>query len=354
MQLLNRKPDEIEDYNLVDIPPEDDDHLWIDPKRREFAETMSGEETPVESMMGDTPGRYLSDKMSRKSKWNKDTTKTVNEDNINIDLDSQKETVKLGSTFQPGSVISSKKTKRLTSARVIGRKPDKKAEKVKGVYVKQDGFVKDVPFYFSQLPINQDSKRNTPMRRKLKKRGPHDSSLRKIYGNVDPFLYKDDSSVTGVRLDKVINLKDKKYSNPFHLAESAEIEGRLKMENTDDDFDSEMNRQSRLDKIPPKYQERSIFRDTSMKNRLNDLEDIYTTKLKQKEEEMNGRKTQYNSRIRKIGNNQHSNTITRNIFTAETTSMGSGHIKSRKSKIPNENRVENITKNMKNEDGGWF
>ena len=300
MQLLNRKPDEIEDYNLVDIPPEDDDHLWIDPKRREFAETMSGEETPVESMMGDTPGRYLSDKMSRKSKWNKDTNKTVHEDNINIDLDSQKETVKLDSTFLPGSVKSSKKTKRLTSARIADHKFDRKANKVSGINVKQDGFVKDVPFYFSQFPANQESKRNTPLRGKQKKRGPYDSSLRKIYGNVDPFLYKEDSSVTGVRLDKVINLKEKKYTNPFHLAESAEIEGRVKMENTDEELDSEMNRYSRYDKIAPKYPERSIFRDTSMKNRLNDLEDIYSTKLKQKEEEMNGRKTQHNLRLRNV------------------------------------------------------
>ena len=35
-----KKPDEIEDYKIVGIPSEDNDHLWIYPKRREFAEKM--------------------------------------------------------------------------------------------------------------------------------------------------------------------------------------------------------------------------------------------------------------------------------------------------------------------------
>ena len=59
----------------------------------------------------------------------------------------------------------------------------------------------------------------------------------KIYEDVGPFLYKDDSSVTDVILDKFISLKDKKYSNPFHLPESDEIKGRLKFENIYDEFD---------------------------------------------------------------------------------------------------------------------
>ena len=40
--------------------------------------------TTEETMMGDAPGRYLSDIMSRESKWNKYDTKTVNKDSINI------------------------------------------------------------------------------------------------------------------------------------------------------------------------------------------------------------------------------------------------------------------------------
>ena len=66
---------------------------------------------------------------------------------------------------------------------------------------------------------------------------------------------------------------------------------------------------------------------------------------------MNGREAQYNSRVRKIKNNQHSSSKLRNVFASETNIMGSDKNKSRKSKIPNENWVGN---NIKNEDGECF
>jgi len=350
MQLLNNQPDKVEKYHMDNLPPEDDDHIWMDRKGRDLADTMSGDETPVESMMGETPGKYLKEKKEKKASKHRPKTRTIHEDNINIDLDSQKETVKLDSTMHPGSIRSSNKTKRLISARVKG------FPKEKGVDTMIDGFVKDLPFYFNGMPNIHDSIRNTPKmnKRRLKKKGKHDSSLRKIYGNIDPFLYKNDSAASGVRLDKVTNLKDKKQDN-FRLAESTEIEGRLNAANTDEELESDLYRNSRLDRVPSRYKERSTLGETSIKTKLNDLEDIYYNKKKKHDNEFSvGRKTHYDSRLSKIGQ-KNSNTITRNMFTAETSSLGSGNIKAKKNKKPNDSRpsVDYVLKHRGLEEGGW-
>jgi hypothetical protein len=242
-QLLNTKPDDLEDYNIEDIAPEDDDHIWIDPKGKDLPETMSGDETPIESMMGETPGRYL-----------KDNGKTIYEDNIDVDVDSQKETVKLDSKDRIMSGKSSNRTKRMISARVKGAK-------FKGdtMATTNDGFVRDVPFYFNQMPLypRPNSKRNTPRghrgrfkRRKNKmKKHPGDSSLKKIYGNIDPFLYKDESLDKDARLDKVTNIQNKTTGNLMKLAVSADVDNRLHGTNTDEDLDSNLYHHSRIDKI---------------------------------------------------------------------------------------------------------
>lgn len=352
MQLLNARPDRIEDYNLADIAPEDDDHIWMDPKGRDFAETMSGDETPVESMMGETPGRYMPDKMSRKGKRKGGKKSTINEENINIDLESQKDTVKFGSTVRPGS-IKSNRTKRLISARVDqysrGDRPD----------TMHGGFVRDVPFYMNQVPVMIESRKGSPKgRRRLKKKGPHDSSLKRIYGNIDPFLYKDDSATLGVRLDKVTNLKDKKFTDPFRLAESAEVQGRLAMMNSDEEITSDLYRNSRLERVPSKYRDKSVFGETTIKSRLNDLEEIYNKRGKANESEMMGRKTQYNSRPN-IMAQKNATSLTRNVFTAESSRMESGPLKAsnkgKRKKNANLGRpsVDHVLKPRGIEEGGW-
>ena len=344
-QLLKRKADEFEDFRVENIASEDENQTWMKHKRKELADTMSGEETPVESMVEDSPGHYLSEKMSRKSKQTK-TNKTIHEDNINIDIVSQKETMKFDSTFRPESVKFSRKAKRLTSARVKGPKNDVRPEKI------FDGFIRDTPLYFNQIPVYPESRRDSPKRKKLQKKGHHDSSLNRIYGNIDPFLYKDESTLSGIRLDKVVNLKDKKNSNQMHLAESAEVETKFKYDGTDEELDSEINRFSGMDRVPSKYKDKGLHRDTSMKNRLNELEDIYTSKMKQKEEEMQGRKTQYNSRIKNIGY-KNSNTITRNMFHTDK-SIESDQVRTKKKKgRPVGKTGEYVLKHRKLEDGGW-
>lgn len=346
MQLLNTKPDPIEKYNMDDLPPEDDDHIWADRKGKDLADTMSGDETPVESMMGETPGRYIQEKKNRRMIQSRGTTKTIHEDNINIDLDSQKDTVKLGSTIHHGSNKSSRKTKRLISARV----KDPKQFRPQGAETMIDGFVRDLPFYFNGMPNLHDSLKNTPKRKRLRKKGPHDSSLKKIYGNIDPFLYKDESKASGVRLDKVVNIR--KNEN-FRLAESADIENRLQGANTDEELDSEFYRNSKFERIPSRYKDKSTLGETTIKTKLNDLEDIYQHK-KKREYDSVGRKTQYNSRLNKL-NQKNTNTITRNMFTAETSSMISDKIKSKKDKRPYDSRpsVDYVLKHRGIEEGGW-
>ena len=321
MQLLNTKSDPVEKYHEEEMSPEDDRHIWMDQKGRDLAEAMSGDETPVESMMGETPGRHLQQKKNKRMSFNNNNTKTINEDYINIDLDSQKNTVKLESTFRPGSIKSSNKTKRLISARV------KNTKRPQGVDTMIDGFVKDIPFYFNGMPNNvQDSSvRNTPkqVRKKLRKKGPHDSSLKKIYGNIDPFLYKDESRNSGVRFDKVIHLNNNRRADNFRLAESTEIDAKINDINIDEEIDSEIYRNSHLDRYPSKYKERTTLGETSIKNKLDDLEDIYHTESKHKREsDRAGHKSHYSTRINKLGPyNENSNTITRNMFSAETNSM---------------------------------
>ena len=358
MQLLNTKSDPVEKYHEEEMPPEDDRHIWMDQKGRDLAETMSGDETPVESMMGETPGRHLQQKKNKRMSLDNNNTKTINEDNINIDLDSQKDTVKLESTFRPGSIKSSNKTKRLISARV------KNTKRPQGVDTMIDGFVKDIPFYFNGMPNNvQDSSvRNTPkqVRKKLRKKGPHDSSLKKIYGNIDPFLYKDESKNSGVRLDKVIHLNNNRRADNFRLAESTEIDAKINAINTDEEIDSEMYRNSHLDRLPSKYKERTTLGETSIKTKLNDLEDIYHTKSKLKREsDSAGHKSHYNSRLNKLGPyNKNSNTITRNMFTAETSSMISdkkhkNHSKKARKGYQNRPSLDNGLKHRGLEEGGW-
>jgi hypothetical protein len=348
MQLLHGKPDHIEGYSVADLPPEDDDHIWIDPKGKDFAETMSGEETPVESIMGETPSRYMQGKGWRRKGKRKTKESTINEEGINLDLESQKETVKLDSTMRPGTNKSSVRTKRLISARVnqFGR-----GERPGTTY---DGYIRDVPFYMNQAVVIPDSNKNSPKgRRRLKKKGPHDSSLKRIYGNIDPFLYKEDSSNMGVRLDKVTNLKGKMNADPFKLAESAEIQGKLGMIGSDDEIDSDYYRNSRLDRVPSKYKDRSTFGDTTMKTKINDLEEIYNRKLKHNDSELLGRKTQYSSKMKNPG--KATNTITRNVFTAEMSGMGSGMQKSRKKKMKNSRpSVDQVLKPRGIEEGGWI
>lgn len=346
MQLLNRKPDELEDFRLENIVPEEEDQAWLKPKRHhDIADTMSGEETPVESLVDDSPGHYLSDKVSKKSKQTR-TNKTINEDNINIDIVSQKETMKFDSTFRPDSVKIPQKSKRLISARVKEPKNEFKPDRV------LDGFIRNTPVYFNQIPAYPDGRRGSPKRRKIQKKGHQDSYLNRVYGNIDPFLYKDESTLSGIRLDKVVNLKDKMQANQMHFAESGEIDTKYRFDGTDEELDSEINRLSGLERIPSKYKEKGMHRDSSMKNRLNELEDIYTSKLKQRENEMLGRKTQYNSRVRHIGY-KNSNTITRNIFGNEK-SIESEYIKQKKKKTrPETKQGDYVLKHRKLEDGGW-
>lgn len=345
MQLLNAKPDKIDQYKLADIPPEDDDHIWMDPRGREFAETLSGDETPAESLMGETPGRYLPDKMRKNGRQTRGKKSTINEENINLDLESQKETVKLGSLMRPQSIKSSNRTKRLISARVQdltkGGRPG----------TTYDGYVKDVPFYMNQG--HADSRKNTPQRKKLKRKGPHNDSLNRIYGNIDPFLYKDDSKALGVRLEKVQKLKERQ-NDPFRLAESAEVHGRLGMINSDEDITSDMNRYSRMERVPSKYKDRSVFGDTG-KNKINDLEEIYAKRSKMVDSDFIGRKTQYNSKVNKFG--EKNNSITRNVFTAGSAA-GSRGFDSKKSKSKNRQKqrpsVDHILKPRGIEEGGWI
>jgi len=348
MQLLNSKPDKIEGYSIAEMAPEDDDHIWMDPRNKEFADTMSGDETPVESMMGETPGRYMNDKMSRKTKKRRGGKEsTINEENINLDLESQKDTIKLGSNVRPGTNKSSNRTKRLISARVQGLSKEGRPGTT------FDGYVRDVPFYMGQAVNIPDSRKNSPKgRKRLKRKGPHNDSLKKIYGNIDPFLYKDDSSATGVRLDKVVNLKSKKITDPFKLAESAEVQGKLGMINSDDEIDSDYFRHSRMDRVPSKYKDRSIFGDTTMKTKLNDIEGIYSKKLKANDSDIIGRKTQHNSRVMHYGN-KNSNTITRNMLTSETSGMGTNQFKSKKKKESRPS-VDHVLKPRGIEEGGWI
>lgn len=345
MQLLSHKPDELEDFRLENIVPEEDDQTWLKHKRKELADTMSGEETPVESLVEESPGRYLSDKMSKKSKQTK-TNKTINEDNINIDIISQKETVKFDSTYRPESTKLPHKSKRLISARVKEPKNEFKPERI------FDGFVRDTPVYFNQIPAYPDLRRISPKRRKIQKKGHQDSYLNRVYGNIDPFLYKDESTLSGIRLDKVVNLKDKKYATQMHLAESAEVDTKYKYDGTDEELDSEINRFSGLDRIPSKYKDKGMHRDSSMKNRLNELEDIYTSKMKQKENEMLGRKTQYNSRVKHIGY-KNTSTITRNMFNNEKSIESEYAKQKRKKTQPDSKPGEYVLKHRKLEDGGW-
>lgn len=343
MQLLNQKPDRIEDFNIAEIGPEDDEHLWMDPKGKDFADTMSGDETPVESMMGETPGRYLPDRMNKKGRKGIGKKSTINEENINLDLESQKETVKLDSTMRPQSIKSSNRTKRLISARVQnlgqGGRPG----------TTYDGYVRDVPFYMGQPDIMLDSRKNTPKKpRKLKKKGPHNDSLKRIYGNIDPFLYKDDSHTSGVRLDKVINIKEK--GDPFRLAESTDMHGRLGNIGSDDDLTSDIYRNSRMDRATSKYKDRSMMGDTGPKTKISDLEDIYAKRTKMYDSEMMGRKTQYGT---KIGQK----TVTRNIFTAGSSRMESGKPTNQTKKRNGKNSrpsVDHILKPRGIEEGGWI
>ena len=340
MQLLNAKPDQIDEFNIVDLPPEDDDHIWMDHKGRDLADTLSGDETPVESMMGETPARYLPEKNKRSKK--KSTKKsTINEENINLDLESQKETMKLGSSNMPESLKSSNRTKRLISARIKGITD---AGRPGTTY---DGYVRDVPFYM-QNGVGIDSRKITPKRKKMKKRGFQDDSLKRIYGNIDPYLYRDDSKATGVRLDKVTDLKFKQRQiDPFKLAESAEIHGKLGMIGSDEDVTSDLNRFSRLERAPSKYKDRSTFGESGKQSRINDLEDIYARRSKLLESDFAGRKTQYNTRVNM--QDKH-NTITRNVFTAESSGM-----RSHKKRKFNKSRpsVDNALRQRGIEEGGW-
>lgn len=351
MQLLTRKSDKINKYYMADLPPEDDDHIWIDRKGKELADTMSGEETPVESLMGEAPERYLKPKKSKKNMSKKATSKKLYDESANIDLESQKETVKYESTMRPRSIKSSTRTKRLVSARV------KQIGRPQGVETMIDGFVRDLPQHFNLVPKYHESLRNTPKSkmRKLKK-GGNDSSLRKIYGNIDPFLYKNDSQESGVRLDKVSKIRDYKPNN-YRLADSAEIKGRLEAANTDEEMDSDLYRNSRLERVPSKYKDRSTFGDTLIKTRLNDLESIYHKKKKKREAELSlGRKTQYPSRLGQIAQ-KNSRSITRNVFTADTSSLksGKGLGDRQKSKKMNASRpsVDYVLKHRGLHEGGW-
>jgi hypothetical protein len=344
MQLLNAKPDKIDEFGEQDIPPEDDDHIWMDPKARELADTISGDETPVESMMGDSPGRYMPGRQGRKGR-RRGKESTINESNINVDLESQKETVKYGSQVRPQSIRSNTKTKRLISARVKGLQREDRPGTT------YDGYVRDVPFYMNQTDAMMGSRKNTPTkRRKLKKKGPHDSSLKRIYGNIDPFLYKDDSQATGVRLDKVSKIKDQ-IPDPFKLAESAEVHGRLGMINSDEDITSDMNRFSKMDRVPSKYQDRSMFGDTGNKTKLNDLEDIYAKRSKAMENEFIGRKTQYNTRVKNFGGKN--NTVTRNVMTAGSSILDSDNPRRQKRKNKGRPSVDHVMKPRGIEEGGW-
>jgi hypothetical protein len=349
IQLLNAKPDKIEKFSVADLPPEDDDHIWMDPRGRELAETLSGDETPVESMMGETPGRYLPDKMSRKSRKSRlprGKKSTINEENINIDLESQKETMKLGSMMRPQSIKSSNRTKRLISARVQDLTKNGRPGTT------YDGYVRDVPFYMNQ--DLGDSRKKTPQRKKLKKRGPHNDSLNRIYGNIDPYLYKDDSTALGVRLEKVQNLKERQ-NDPFRLAESADMHGRIGMINSDEEMLSDMNRYSKMDRLPSKYKDRSTLGETG-KNKINDLEDIYAKRGKMIESDFIGRKTQYQSKGNRI--REKSGYGTRNVFTAgsEMGSRGYGSKQSKSKPRPSKHRpsADQILKPRGIEEGGWI
>jgi hypothetical protein len=352
MQLLNAKPDKIEKYNVTDVPPEDDDHIWMDPRGRELAETLSGDETPVESMMGETPGRYLPDKTSgksrksRKSRIPRGKKSTINEENINLDLESQNETMKLGSMMRPQSIKSSNRTKRLISARVQDLTKNGRPGTTYG------GYVKDVPFYMNQ--DLGDSRKKTPQRKKMKKRGPHNDSLNRIYGNIDPYLYKDDSTTLGVRLEKVQNLRERQ-NDPFRLAESADMHGRIGMINSDEEMLSDMNRYSKMDRLPSKYKDRSILADAG-KNKINDLEDIYAKRGKMMESDFIGRKTQYQSKGNRL--REKSGYGTRNVFTAgsEMGSRGHGSKQSKSKPRPPKHRpsVDQILKPRGIEEGGWI
>jgi hypothetical protein len=64
--------------------------------------------------------------------------------------------------------------------------------------------------------------------------------------------------------------------------------------------------------IPNNILERSTIGDTTLKSKVNELEDIYRKRGMADQEE--GRMTQYHSRHRRVAN-KNSNTITRNIYT---------------------------------------
>ena len=308
MQLLNTKSDLVEKYHEEKLLPEDDRHIWADQKGRDLAETMSGDETPVESMMGETPGEHLQGKKNKRMSLDNNNTKNINEDNINIDLDSQKNTLKLESTFRPDSIKSSNKTKRLISARVNNTKQPQ------GVDTMIDGFVKDIPFYFNEMSnnIHDPSVRNNPQqyRKKPKKKVPHDPFLKKIYGNIDPFLYKDEPNNSGVKFDKVVHLNSNSRAENFHLAESSEISSKNHIINTDEKIGSKF------------YKNRQTLGEASMKTKLYDLEDIYHANSNIKREvDSAGRKNHYNLRLSRLGPTVNSNTITKNMFTAESSSI---------------------------------
>ncbi|CAI2377119.1 unnamed protein product [Moneuplotes crassus] len=342
MQLLNPNQKNIEEYELADLSPEDDDHIWMDPKGKDLAESLSGDETPVESLMGETPG-YLQDKTQKTKSRRGLKNSTINEENINLDLESQKDTVKLGSSKRLGSKKSSNKTKRMISARVKGITEEPRPGTT------YDGYVRDVPFYM-QNNTQIGSKKATPKRRRPKKKGFIDDSLKRIYGNIDPFLYRDDSKASGVRLDKVTDLKmKKKQLEPFKLAESAEVNGKLGMIGSDEEVTSEMNRYSRLERVPSKYQDRSTFGESVNKSKLNDLEEIYARRGKLMESDFHGKRSLYDTRIPR----HHKNSmVNRNVFTADTGAMrNKRHRKQFNNSRPS---VDNVTRQRGIEEGGWI
>ncbi|CAI2378427.1 unnamed protein product [Moneuplotes crassus] len=249
-QLLNTKKDKIEEYDLADLSQEDDDHIWMDPKGKDLADALSGDETPVESLMGETPG-YQPRNIQKLTNSIDPKNSTIHEENINLDIESQKETLKLESPQMPNSK-SSRKTKRLISARIKGITENPRPGTTNNTYIR------DVPFYMPST-INVEPIKMTPKRR-LRKKPFVDDSLKRIYGNIDPFLYRDDVKKSSVKVDRVTDLRmRKRLLDPFKLAESAELNGKLDSIKLDDETESNVDRYSRLERVSSKYQERTMF-----------------------------------------------------------------------------------------------
>lgn len=346
MQLLNAKPDKIEEYDMADLSPEDDDHIWMDPKGKDLADSLSGDETPVESMMGETPARYMNNRNRNNLSKRNLKKSTINEENIDLDLESQKETVKLGSSKRPESHKSSNRTKRMISARVRGI-----TEEGRPGTTNYDGFVRDIPFYMQDF--NADSHKATPKKRRVKKKPIVDDHLKRIYGNIDPFLYREDSKASGIRLDKITDLKMKqKQLDPFKLADSTEIGGKFGMMGSDEDLGSDINRYSRMEKLPSKLKDKSIFGESGKRSKLNDLEEIYARRSKLVDGDFNGRKTQYDTRPPAYHKNR---TVTRNVFTADNGTMNSRKLRKQRRNLNNSRpSIDNSMAHRGIEEGGWI